>query len=289
MRSDHDGYGKAIFTFYKVHIFEASLSILNIYSIFKCNYFPLRLKNISINWAILSLQIFFLCLIRKMDKSNCEKQSLLERASASVRLPINGMTCQSCVRNIESNIRNNIGIHSIRVSLTEKAGYIDYDPQLTDPRQIASDIDDMGFDCTYVPGAGDDDDDTLAADIVAGNKLNVVSCRIAIQGMRCQSCVKNIEGTISTKGGIKQIKVNLDEKMATVEYDAGQTSQLDIVEMINDMGFDASIATNNDPEIDVERAKPSTCSKNGSLTIIASHIHGRKTFYINLQFFFQNH
>lgn len=208
-----------------------------------------------------------------MDKSNCEKQSLLERATASVRLPISGMTCQSCVRNIESNIRNNIGIHSIRVSLTEKAGYIDYDPQLTDPRQIASDIDDMGFDCVYVPGAGDDDDDTLAADIVAGNKLNVMSCRITIQGMRCQSCVKNIEGNISTKDGIKHIKVNLDEKMATVEYDAGKTSQLDIIEMISDMGFDASLPTNTDPEIDVERAKPSTCSKNGWLAIMSRHTH----------------
>lgn len=196
-----------------------------------------------------------------MDESNCEKQSLLERATASVRLPINGMTCQACVKNIEANIRSNIGIHSIRVSLPEKAGYIDYDPQLTDPTQIASDIDDMGFDCEYIAGSGDDDD-TLAADIVAGNKSSVtVTCRISIQGMRCQSCVKNIEGNISTKDGIKQIKVNLEEKMATVEYDASVTSQLDVVGMISDMGFEASVPTNDDTES--ERTKISTCSKNG--------------------------
>lgn len=195
-----------------------------------------------------------------MGESNYEKQSLLELVTASVRLPINGMTCQSCVRNIEGNIRNNIGIHSIRVSLPEKAGYIDYDPQLTDPKQIASDIDDMGFDCEYITGTGDDDD-TLAADIVAGNKSNAVTCRISIQGMRCQSCVKNIEGTISAKDGVKQIKVNLEEKMATVEYDAGETSQLDIIGMISDMGFDASLPTNGDS--DSERAKMTASSKNG--------------------------
>lgn len=195
-----------------------------------------------------------------MDESNCEKQGLLERVTASVRLPINGMTCQSCVRNIEGNIKNNIGIYSIRVSLPEKAGYIEYDPQLTDPKQIASDIDDMGFDCEYVVGA--DDDDAIAADIVAGNKSNVMTCRIIVNGMRCQSCVKNIEGTISAKDGIEQIKVNLEEKMATVEYDAGVTSQLDIVGMISDMGFDASLPT-LDMDGDLERPKVSTCSKNG--------------------------
>lgn len=206
----------------------------------------------------------FITFDRKMDESNYEKQSLLERATASVRLPINGMTCQSCVRNIEGNIRNNIGIHSIRVSLPEKAGYIDYDPQLTDPKQIASDIDDMGFDCEYIDGK---DEDEIAANIVKSNKSIINTCKIVISGMRCQSCVKNIEGNISMKPGIEQINVDFNDKMATVEYDSSVCKQSDIIEMINDMGFDATAFQSNNTatvdKTDISR------SKNGKFTFFS--------------------
>lgn len=170
-----------------------------------------------------------------------ERQSLLERVTASVRLPINGMTCQSCVRNIEGNIRTKPGVMTIKVNLQEKAGYIDYDPQITDPRQIASEIDDMGFDCEYIP----DDDDEIAARIVEINKSKVLNTRITIEGMKCQSCVKNIEGNVGSQPGIKQIKVNLEEKMATVEFDSEMCTDEGVAEMISDMGFTAIVANDN--------------------------------------------
>lgn len=181
-----------------------------------------------------------------MDDFSNERQSLLEQTTASVRLPIDGMTCQSCVRNIEGNIKTKLGIISIKVNLQEKAGYIDYDPQLTDPKQIASDIDDMGFDCVY-----DKDDDELAANIVQNNKSTTVrTIQITIDGMRCQSCVKNIENNIGSQAGVKQIKVNLDEKLATVEYDNDICTDCEIAEMISDMGFTANVVTTDQNKSD---------------------------------------
>lgn len=169
-----------------------------------------------------------------MDPYSNEKQSLLEQMTTSVRLPISGMTCQSCVRNIEGNIGAKPGIVSIRVSLPEKAGYIEYDPLITDPRQIASDIDDMGFDCAY---ESENDDETIAANMVSKSQ----TARIGIEGMRCQSCVKNIEGQIGTQDGVRRIAVNLSEKFATVEYDSGVCSAAEVAEMITDMGFATAI------------------------------------------------
>lgn len=187
-----------------------------------------------------------------MDEFSNERQSLLERPVASVRLPIDGMTCQSCVRNIEGNIKTKLGILSIKVNLQEKAGYIDYDPQLTDPKQIANDIDDMGFDCVYTPGTtnGIEDDDELAANIVQNSKSNLKNTQISIDGMRCQSCVKNIEGNIGARPGIKQIKVNLEEKLATVEYDGDICTDCEIAEMISDMGFEANVLDSNQSKIE---------------------------------------
>lgn len=175
-----------------------------------------------------------------MDDFSNERQSLLENSKASVRLPINGMTCQSCVRNIEGNIKTKLGIISIKVNLQEGAGYIEYDPQLTDPKQIANEIDDMGFDCVY--NNDEKHEDELAANIVQNNKsYTTKTVQICIEGMSCQSCVKNIESNIGSQAGIKKIIVNLEEKQATVEYDSNICTDFDIAEMIRDMGFTAKV------------------------------------------------
>lgn len=183
-----------------------------------------------------------------MDQYNTETQGLLEQVISSVRLPIDGMTCQSCVRNIESNIRPKPGIISINVNLAEKAGYIDYDANITDPYQIASDIDDMGFECTYQL----QDDEQIAANILhAGSggstKSNILSTRIQVNGMTCQSCVRNIEANIGQQTGIQSICVSLEQKMAIVEYDGAAVNANEIAEMIDDMGFEACVALDGQP------------------------------------------
>lgn len=174
-----------------------------------------------------------------MDDFSNERQSLLENSKASVRLPINGMTCQSCVRNIEGNIKTKLGIISIKVNLQEGAGYVEYDPQITDPKQISSEIDDLGFDCVY--NNNEKDEDELAANIVQNNKSHTKTAQISILGMRCQRCVENIESNIASQAGIKQITVNLEEKQASVEYYSNICTDFDIAEMINGMGFTANV------------------------------------------------
>lgn len=175
-----------------------------------------------------------------MDEFSTETQGLLEQVISSVRLPIDGMTCQSCVRNIEGNIRTKPGIISIKVNLTEKAGYIDYDANITDPYQIANDIDDMGFECTYELR----DDEQIAANILNGaaSKSSILSTRINVNGMTCQSCVRNIEGTVGGRTGIHKIRVSLEQKMAFVDYDSNIVTANDVAEMIDDMGFEAKLA-----------------------------------------------
>lgn len=169
-----------------------------------------------------------------------ESQGLLDPQTASIRLPIIGMTCQSCVKNIESNIRTKIGIIKIKVVLSENAGYIDYDPSLTDPKTIALQIDDMGFDCPYQP-------------IDELNPIN--DTLISIDGMTCQSCVRNITENISKKSGIVKILVSLEDKSATVQYDNSLTNPVQIAEMIEDMGFDASVAASQTKTENYHRAK----------------------------------
>uniref|UniRef100_A0A1A9W6B3 HMA domain-containing protein n=1 Tax=Glossina brevipalpis TaxID=37001 RepID=A0A1A9W6B3_9MUSC len=146
-----------------------------------------------------------------------------------IRLPIKGMTCQSCVRNIEGHISNKPGIIKVKVELEENAGYFDYDSNITDGQQIALAIDDMGFDCYYET---DENKDKLPEECMV---------EVEVLGMTCQSCVNNIESNVGSRAGILKIIVNLEQKNAEVLYDPTQLSPEEIAEMIDDMGFDAKV------------------------------------------------
>lgn len=161
-----------------------------------------------------------------------ESEGLLDDAHTSVRLPIIGMTCQSCVNNIESTISSKVGIHKIRVILAENVGYIDYDPAMTDVRTIANAIDDMGFECPYV-----------ADENGAKSATDPGHARIRVIGMTCQSCVRNIEGKVGTTNGVSRISVSLADKEAQVDYDPAVISAELVAAIIDDMGFEASVST----------------------------------------------
>lgn len=146
---------------------------------------------------------------------------------------VRGMTCNSCVRNIENTMKNTKGILLINVSLNYEEAVVTFDPDLTHPDAIAEAIDDMGFDASV------NVEKSLLKGDVSDEK---VSCVINIEGMTCQSCVKHIQGTISEEIGIKTITVSLADKNAIVEFDPSKTSPSEIADTIDDMGFEAMIA-----------------------------------------------
>lgn len=65
---------------------------------------------------------------------------------------------------------------------------------------------------------------------------------ISILGMTCQSCIRSMEGRISSLKGIVSIKVSLEQGNATVRYVPFILSLPQVCRCIEDMGFEASIA-----------------------------------------------
>ncbi|XP_008195006.1 copper-transporting ATPase 1 isoform X2 [Tribolium castaneum] len=140
----------------------------------------------------------------------------------TIKITVLGMTCQSCVKNIEETLSRKPGIYNIKVSLQEKAALVHYDTRQLTPQQICDFIDDMGFEAT-LPGA------------------KMRQCLVHIDGMTCKSCVQSIEGMISAKPGIKTASVDLETKEGRFEYDPGLVKAEEIAEQIDDMGFEASL------------------------------------------------
>ncbi|XP_072758605.1 copper-transporting ATPase 1 isoform X2 [Anoplolepis gracilipes] len=165
-----------------------------------------------------------------------------ERATdetSAVKIGIQGMTCQSCVRNIEGMIGERPDVVSIRVVLEEMAGYIEYKIHETTPRELADAIEDMGFTASL----------PISNDVVKNESVNTLIsiepvsriCNIHVDGMTCSSCVKNITSVLSEKSGIKDVNVSLENKEAKVTYNNNDVTADQIAAYIEDMGFTAYV------------------------------------------------
>ncbi|KAK9746322.1 Heavy-metal-associated domain [Popillia japonica] len=67
---------------------------------------------------------------------------------STIKVNIVGMTCQSCVRNIEETIGKKPGIINVKVNLAEKSGLVHYENSTVTPQEICDAIEDMGFEAS---------------------------------------------------------------------------------------------------------------------------------------------
>ncbi|WP_158737117.1 copper chaperone CopZ [Alteribacillus sp. YIM 98480] len=59
-----------------------------------------------------------------------------------------------------------------------------------------------------------------------------------VQGMSCGHCVKTVEGSVGELDGVSHVKVNLEQGTVDIEYNTEKTSLEEIVETIDDQGYD---------------------------------------------------
>uniref|UniRef100_A0A8C9FHB4 HMA domain-containing protein n=1 Tax=Pavo cristatus TaxID=9049 RepID=A0A8C9FHB4_PAVCR len=157
---------------------------------------------------------------------------------AVTKLRIEGMTCQSCVTSIEGKIKKLHGVAKIKVSLSNQEAVIAYHPYIIQPEELRSHISNLGYGCTVKSKSAPlklgvldvrnlqsaDPKETLASLESEGlrplvtNKSSTATVTVQIEGMRCKSCVRNIEGNISSLPGIQSIEVFLEHKCAVVQY-----------------------------------------------------------------------
>ena len=169
-----------------------------------------------------------------MDEEE-ENQSLLRLSDLSVvHIKVYGMTCQSCVRKIQENTKNKLGIADVKVILDDKEATIAFDPSLLNASDIVESIRSLGFN-SYLK-----------------NDDNGITVNVYINGMSCMNCVKNIQSNISALNGVQEIKVDLANKSAVVKLDPSLISPLDVTTAIvelNKTKFKASLNPIIDEEV----------------------------------------
>ncbi|KAF7309775.1 Copper P-type ATPase [Mycena indigotica] len=157
---------------------------------------------------------------------DAESESLMktEVVAEKCDLRIEGMTCGACVESIEGMLREQPGIHSVKVALLAERGVVEYDPSQWNAEKIINEISDIGFDATLIPIT----------------RTDTVTLRIF--GMTCSSCTSTVESGLSSVPGINIVAVSLATETATIQFDRGLIGAREMVERIEEMGFDAMLA-----------------------------------------------
>ncbi|WFD36765.1 P-type Cu(+) transporter [Malassezia cuniculi] len=174
-----------------------------------------------------------------------------DQCTATTRLHVRGMTCSACVASIEQGLQQK-GIHSVAVALLAESATIAYDPSVWTPEQLATEIEDMGFEATV---AADDE-----------------AAVIRIFGMTCSACTSSVEQALLNVPGVRGASVSLAMQQARVEYTPAETGVREIVDAIHDAGFDAIVHDERD------------ATQLASLTRIAETAEWRRTFLVSLSF-----
>ncbi|KAG9471252.1 hypothetical protein GDO78_015368 [Eleutherodactylus coqui] len=160
-----------------------------------------------------------------MSKESVEPSNQEARASTKCFVQVSGMTCASCVANIERNLRREDGIHSVLVALMAGKAEVRYNPMILQPSDIVELIQELGFQASVLEDY-DEGDGVL---------------ELVVRGMTCASCVHKIESCLMKTPGVQYSSVALATNKAHIKYDPEVIGPRDLMKIINDLGFSSSL------------------------------------------------
>ena len=134
--------------------------------------------------------------------------------SVTLTLPIEGMTCASCVGRVERALKEVPGVSDAVVNLATERAAITGKAALDRPRLVAA-IENAGYGVPAPSGA----------------------VELSVRGMTCASCVGRVERALRAVPGVSDAAVNLATERATVQGSADTAS---LIAAIADAGYEAA-------------------------------------------------
>lgn len=156
---------------------------------------------------------------------------------------VGGMTCGACTSAVEGAFKDVAGVKTFSISLLSERAVVEHDAGLLAPEKVVELIEDTGFDAEIV--------DSKEAEPVVGAgksrrrsiKRKLVTTTVAIEGMTCGACTSAVEGGFKEVEGLVQFNISLLAERAVLVHDPEKLSAAQIVEAIEDRGFDATVVS----------------------------------------------
>ncbi|MCY4248616.1 MAG: heavy metal translocating P-type ATPase [Chloroflexi bacterium] len=115
-------------------------------------------------------------------------------SSRQIVLPVTGMTCAMCAGNVERALKRVQGVASATVNLAAEQASVAYDARAVSPGDLVGCLERAGY--GVAAASGD----------------------LAVTGMTCAMCQKNVERALKRVDGVLEATVNLANDTASVTY-----------------------------------------------------------------------
>jgi len=147
-----------------------------------------------------------------------------------IKLPITGMTCAACERNVTRALSKTEGVAEATVNLATENASVTFDPAVTTPLQIIEHVRNSGYD------------------------VATATIDLPITGMTCAACERNVTRALRKPAGVLEVNVNLATEKATVTYVPGAVRRSDLISAVENAGYGVIDTSGTDAIDDAERA-----------------------------------
>ncbi|MCL6105919.1 MAG: heavy metal translocating P-type ATPase [Actinobacteria bacterium] len=130
-----------------------------------------------------------------------------------ILLPIEGMSCASCVERNARALRLLPGVARADVNFATEKATVEFDPAIISPAEL------------------------VAAVQKAGYKVITEKVTLAVGGMSCASCVDRVEKALAKAPGVISASVNFATEKATVEFIAGAATVAGLATVVEKAGY----------------------------------------------------
>src|SRR3990172_8588343 len=151
-------------------------------------------------------------------------------AAATISLPVQGMTCASCVSHVEGALKDLPGVSQVVVNLATGKVTVDRDSSLVTIEDMRRAVADVGYN---VPTA---------------------EITLDVRGMTCASCVAHVEGALTDLEGVTAAAVNLGLGTPRVPYVPGLVAVSQMKRAVREAGYEAQERSQGVDALDRERA-----------------------------------
>ncbi len=168
-------------------------------------------------------------------------------ATQRIKLPITGMTCSACERNVDRALNRTEGVTEAVVNVATDNASVHYDPSVTNTAQLVQAVRDSGYG-------------------VATAKVE-----LPITGMTCAMCEKNVNRALSRPAGVLDVHVNLATEKASITYVPGAVRRSDLIKAVEDAGYGVVDTAGMDAPDDAERkAREEEIQRQKNLVLIGA-------------------
>lgn len=145
-----------------------------------------------------------------------KKNEVPSKKDSKKQFKLSGVTCQACVRRIETKVGKMEGVKTAVVNLATEELTVEYDDELTNQRKIEEEV--------------------ISAGYGIEEKIEASELNVKIEGISCQACVANIERKVGKLDGVVSAEVNLATNRGRFLYNSKRIKASEIIDVINNLG-----------------------------------------------------